>query len=270
MAAADTQPVTKKRDIALNRMRSKYPEKNFDDDEAFFGQINDDYDNYDKQIADRDSQIEEYKGREKTFSDMFTSDPRSASFLTDWRNGEDPVVSLIRRYGTDIVDVINDPEKQEEIAKANKEYADRNLKEKGYEEEYAKNLDESANTVDAVAQEMGWDEEQKGQALEFLINTSRDVMLGKFTREALIMAHKALNHDADVENAGLDGEVRGRNAKIDEKLRRSKKGDGTMPLGGKNGTAPAVRDSRDLGALDRYDDGVSNIWERGGEKRTKY
>jgi hypothetical protein len=45
---------------------------------------------------------------------------------------------------------------------------------------------------------------------------------------------KAVNHDADVENARTEGTVAGRNAKIDEKLRKQQGGDGTPNLAGSN------------------------------------
>lgn len=269
MAAPDNQTVTKKRDIALNRMKSKYPEKNFDNEEDFFGQINDDYDDYDKQIADRDSQIEEYKGREKTFADMFSADPRSAKFLSEWKQGGDPELAFIRKFGTDIVDIVNDPERQEEVAKANKEYADRVLEEKKYEEEYAANIAKSIENMDGLVKG-GKTDEEVDAAFGLLLEIVRNGLRGIFTPEAFEMAFKAISHDADVETAGQDGEVRGRNAKIDEQLRKSKKGDGTEPLGGKNGAPEPKREKPNLGALDRFDDGTQNIWERGNEKRTKY
>ena len=61
--------------------------------------------------------------------------------------------------------------------------------------------------------------------------------MGKFTTETLDMARKALNYDADMAIATEEGEIAGRNAKITEQLRKSSKGDGTNPLGGKNGVA---------------------------------
>ncbi len=76
---------------------------------------------------------------------------------------------------------------------------------------------------------------------------------------------KAQNYDADVEQAQMEGEVAGRNAKIEERLRKSRKGDGTAVLDGKNGKVSQPK--RDLGALDRYDSERKSIFERGGEKR---
>lgn len=108
----ETEEVKSKRDATLERLRGKYPEEQFDDDEQLFGRINDDYDQYDKELAG-------YQEREGKFSDMFTSDPRSARLMMSWKDGDDPAIALIRLYGDDIKDAIDDPEKQEAIAEAN-------------------------------------------------------------------------------------------------------------------------------------------------------
>lgn len=81
------------------------------------------------------------------------------------------------------------------------------------------------------------------------------------------MALCAINHDDDVATAAREGEVRGRNTRIEERLRRGQRGDGTASLDGKNGGQSKSRDMPDLGVLNRYDDGGQTIWERGGEKR---
>lgn len=251
--------VKSNRDKYTERLKSKYPDREFADDEALFGQINDDYDNYDKQLSD-------YQGREKALSDLFASNPRSAAFLTDWRKGEDPIVSLVRRFGSDFKDALEDPEKQEALAAANKEYAERIAKEGEFEEQYQKNIAETYATIEKVQQEQGYTDEEIDQAMEFLISIMKDGILGKFSSESIAMAIKAIKHDSDVEQADHEGEVRGRNTKIEEKLRKDKKTDGTANLAGKNGGGGAARQMPDLGALGNYDGG-KNIWERGGEKR---
>ena len=81
--------VKSNRDRYMERLKTKYPDKEFADDEALFGQTNDDYDSYDNELSG-------YREREKALSDLFASNPRSAAFLTDWRKGEDPIIlSLI-------------------------------------------------------------------------------------------------------------------------------------------------------------------------------
>ena len=42
MEKVENSQVKSKRDAFKERMKSKYPDRNFDDEEVFFGQINDD------------------------------------------------------------------------------------------------------------------------------------------------------------------------------------------------------------------------------------
>ena len=84
--------VKSNRDRYMERLKTKYPDKEFADDEALFGQTNDDYDSYDNELSG-------YREREKALSDLFASNPRSAAFLTDWRKGEDPIIGMVRKSG---------------------------------------------------------------------------------------------------------------------------------------------------------------------------
>lgn len=262
MATPDTTQAPKsKRDTMMERMQSKYPDMDFNDEEALYGRISDDYDAYDQEIAG-------YKDREGKFSDMFTSDPRSARIMMGWKDGEDPAVNLVRLYGTEIAEAIDDPERQEAIAEANREYMDRVSKEKEYEEQYSSNLAESLSALEKIQQERGLSDEQIDAAMEWLISISKDAMLGKFSPETIDMAIKAQNFDNAVEQAAAEAEVRGKNAKVEETLRKPKRGDGTAALDGKNGGGSGRR-MPNLGAIERLGgDGTRNIYERGGEKRT--
>jgi len=255
----DSDKVKSKREMLTERMQKRYPDMDFSDEERFFGRINDDYDQHDQELAG-------YKEREGKFSEMFTSDPRSARLMMSWRDGDDPAVALVRLYGTDITEAINDPEKQDAIAKANKEYMERVAKEKEYDEQYSANLAKSLQTLERMQQERGISDEEIDTAMEWIITIAKDAMLGKFTVDVIDMAIKAQNYDSAVEQAQQEGEVRGRNTKIEEKLRKPSRGDGTAQLDGKNG-GQRRKTPPDLGAIDRFGDGNMTIFERGGEKR---
>ena len=256
----DNNPVKSKRDTTMERMNAKYPDRSYDDDEALFGQINDDYDEYDKKIA-------ESRSREKAFSDMFHSNPKSARLMMEWKDGKDPVASLIRIYGKEeILAAIEDPARLEAIEEANKEFAEIVAKNDEYEAQYEKNFPESCRAVDEWAEANGISEEVINKAGAMLAEISGNFICGKFTPEIFEMIIKAQNYDADIEQAQMEGEVAGRNAKIEEKLRKGKQGDGTVALDGKNGGGTNTQPKRDLGALDRIDRSKS-IFERGGEKR---
>lgn len=228
MATGDNNQVKSKRDSFMERMKGKYPGLAFADDEEIFGKISDDYDGYDKELTG-------YKEREKAFSDMFTSDPRSAAFLMQWKNGEDPEVALIRQHGKEGIEAaINDPEKLEEIAAANKEYVARVAKEKELEDLYQKNIRESLDLLRRLSEEKGISEDKIDDAWELLKKIVHDGVIGIFTEETVDLALKALSHDEDVTTAGHEGEVRGKNTKINETLRKKEQGDGLAPLNSKS------------------------------------
>lgn len=258
METTANQPIKPKRELVMEHMASRHPDKNYSDDEALYGQIIED-------VAQSDDEIAKYKEREQALADMFTADPRSAQFMVNWRNGEDPTVGLIRQFGMEIKDAIDDPEMQEAIAQANKEYVERVAKEKEYEEMYKKNLEQTLRDLDTIQKEMGLSDEQAEGALMFLHTISSDGVLGKFSPESIKMALKAMNHDADVAQAAHEGEVKGRNIKIEEKLRTKKKGDGTAPLDGKNSNMGVKPTMPSMGAIDRFAAGES-IWDRGKKR----
>lgn len=233
-----------KRDMLKERLSKKYPDKNFDDDEEFAGQISDDYDAYDKEM-------DGYKKSEQALSDMFASDPRSASFLMDWKEGSDPVIALVKRFGTDIADAVNDPERLEEMKKANQEYLDRVAKSKESEEKYKKNLKKSLKAIADAQEQNGWSDEQVDGAMQNLFKILDDAIDGNITPDVLQLMMNAQNYDKDIASAQQEGEVRGRNAKIEEKLRKSESGDGVGHLEGKNGTVrrqPSKQSIFDLAA----------------------
>lgn len=262
MEVLDNEKVKSKRDVLNERLKGKYPEKDFSDDEAFYGQISDDYDEYDKEL-------DKYKADNEAFSAMLDADPRSADFIVSMRNGGDPVVEMIRRFGDEFRDALDDPEKVDAIAEANKEYLDRVRKSKELDEEWEKNIGETKQYLDEAVKNGTMAEEDADDAMELLFTIVHDGIVGKYSPATIEMAVKALHHDVDVEDADRAGEVRGRNAKITEKLRKAGQGDGMAQLDGQNRRGGAGRKMPNLGALDNYDEGNQTIWERGMEKRIK-
>lgn len=258
MADTNNEQVMSKRDAMSDRLKKKYPDQEFGDDEALFGRINDDYDDFDKQIG-------EYQQREQSFVDMFNSDPRSAHFMNNWRNGSTPEIEMMRQFGDTFKEALDDPDKLDELEAAHKEYLDRVAKSKELEEQYNQNIGASIETLDQFQAENGLSDEQADQVMDFLNGIFNDAIVGKYSRESMEMALKAINHDEDVATADADAEVRGRNTKINETLRKRQAGDGTAPLNGKNGRASASA-GPDLGALNRFE-GNDDIFSRGGEKR---
>lgn len=259
MAKPDNEEVKTKRDLLTERMRGLHPDTQFDDDEALFGKIGEDFDDY-------DNRIKGYQERENAFAGMFGSDPRSANFMMDWKNGKDPLVEFARRFGKD---ALEDESKLEEIAAANKEYLERMAENERLEKQYQDNIAQSLELASAFEQENGLSEEQGNQVLDLISKISKDYITGIISKETMALALKAINHDNDVDDAGREGEARGANRKIDERLRKKSRTDNVPAIQGQNGGAAPGDGGRDLGALGRFGNpGPQNIWEAGNMKRT--
>jgi hypothetical protein len=217
-----------KREAFLERLKSKYPDDNFDDEEVLYGRLGEHFD-------DAENRLNEYGRQEEELNKMFAADPRSATYLSRWRKGGDPAVELIRMFGDEVKDALDDPKKQEAIAEAHKDYLERVTKSKELEEEYNKNLETSLEEMDKFQEAHGLTDEELDNVSEFIMTIVTDGISGKILPETLEMALKALNHDVDVAAAGHEGEVKGKNAKITEKLLKEGSGDGTAVMGGQNG-----------------------------------
>lgn len=226
----DKEKALSKRELFSQRMKGRYPDREFADDEELFGQINDDYESY-------DGQLKQYKEREKSISDLFASDPRSARFLMSWKDGEYPLTALIRQFGKDALqEMVENEDRLDEFAAANAEYLERVAEGKRLEEEYSRNIAASLSLVEKMQGEKGLSDERMDAALETLFSIVRDGIEGKFSQQSIELALKANGYDEAVADAAHEGEVRGRNARIDEKLRTARAGDGVASLAGKNTT----------------------------------
>ena len=237
MAEVDNKQVKKGREAVLERLKVRYPDKDFSDDEAIFEQIDGDYGDYDTEIGG-------YKEREKGIVDLFDRNPSFAMFVADAAHGKDPWIAVIERLGIDgITDLLNNPEKQKEYAEANAKYVERLGKEKELEEEYNNNLTESLALLEQIQQEKMLSDDVMDAAYALINKIAMEAILGKYTAETVNMALNAITHDADVENARTEGTIAGKNAKIEEKIRKRKMGDGTPALSG-SVNAPIAKNNR--------------------------
>ena len=236
-----TTPTKSKRDLFGERLKKKYPDREYADDEALFGQISDDYDDY-------DNQLNQYKERESRLTDLLSNDDRAAQFIADMAKGNDPWLAVIERLGIDgITDLMNDPSKQEAYAEANKKYVEHLAKQKSLEEEYENNMrNVTLPMLENMKQARGISDDMIDAAWDYLHHVADAAIRGTFTEADIDMALKAVNHDADVENARTEGTVAGRNAKIDEKLRKPTTGDGTPNLAGSNNAPTRKSASRSM------------------------
>lgn len=194
----EDKEVRSNRERQLSRMRQRYPDREFADDEEMYGAIYDDYDQF-------EHELEDYRGREKQLSEMFASDPRSAKFLSDWHRGKDPVIGLVETFGPEIRDILDDPDMQDKLAEARKDYLERAANSRKLDEEYETNMDQTLETARGFQQKRQLSDDQIDALFSFLLGIIQDGVMGKFSEETLELAYKAMNYDEDVAAAGEEG-----------------------------------------------------------------
>ncbi len=250
-------PAPSRRDLLVERLKKKQPDKNFDNDDDLYDQVGADYDDY-------EGQINGYREREQKMADAYTKNPLGAYAMTSWMDTGEPFSAIIELFGDDLQDILSSEDKPAKIAEVMKQKLEKLAKEKEYEEEYKKNMEETLSMF-ADRQKAGLNDEDKEKAVQWLVEMAQNVVMGKFTPEMLDMAQKALGYDADMQQASEEGEIRGRNAQIANKLKKADKGDGMPALDSTRGPAASKPRKPSNGALDEM--GGKTIYERGGERR---
>ena len=108
------------------------------------------------------------------------------------------------------------------------------------------------------------DQEAVGQWLDQLVTQLNQHSL---TVDSLQAVLHAIHYDRDVAQAGIDGEVRGRNTRIEDMFEQRRKAADIHVLGGAAQPTSPTLPPHILGGLSAAD--RQTIWERGNERRVK-
>ncbi len=132
-------------------------------------------------------------------------------------------------------------------------------------EEILKNIVEHiANSLDADNQ---LNQSEKTEAAELLTQFVKAVAGGSLDTPSLQWLHNALHYERDLAQAAHDGEVRGRNARIDELFQQHKQSTDIHHLGSTAHVSRPPLPPHIIGGLSAAD--RQTIWERGLEKRVR-
>lgn len=122
-----------------------------------------------------------------------------------------------------------------------------------------------ANCLDADNQ---LNQSEKTEATELLTQFVKAVAGGSLDTPSLQWLHNALHYNRDLAQAAHDGEVRGRNARIDELLQQHKQSTDIHHLGSTAHVSRPPLPPHIIGGLSAAD--RQTIWERGREKRVRH
>lgn len=227
-----------KRDRLMERLRSRNAERSYETDDDMYDAIMSDYDEMERSISESDAEREKILG-------LFSKDPKSARFFTSLVKGGNPMLEMMELYGDDFTNALNDPELREPLAERHAKWLETVARNKELEDEAERNLDTTIANLNRMKEENGWTDEQVMQIYDTANRIFMDGTVNIISPETIDIIAKSLNFDNAVAEAEEVGRVRGRNEKIEEKLRKGKP-EGEMPptLGGAGGKDPEKKKRR--------------------------
>lgn len=232
VVAAENQQFGPNKQKFRDRFASSYPDIDMDDEEAYFGALNDQNDQMDKDK----SRLDELEDSQRVFGEALSADPRLGElFIEMTRKGGKPIDLLIKNYAQAFSDLVNDPD-NDEYRKALAEKIEEDLEtaksRRDMEAEADKNLEGTLEALNKVASERGLSDEEIADAFGKFVQLQQDLVVDKVSEEMWKVFIDGLYHDSDVTQARTEGETAGRNAKISEKLRTEQPSTMNMNRGG--------------------------------------
>lgn len=223
-----------KKEMFFANLKKKYPDREFNDEEEFYGASMEGY----------DAEHEYRKGSEasnKEFFDKLQENPDVALFIGSILNKESFGKAL-----SYLSDVLPFEEGSDDFNAYKESVSERKRKADEAEAaaaEYEANLQESANSLQEFADENGMTPDEAMEFVQNITSTISDKLFsGKIDKDFLSAFYKAQNYEKDLMVAKEAGTIQGRNEKIDAKKRALTKGDGLPPIRSSASTMPEVRD----------------------------
>ena len=231
---------------ARDRYRSRYsaahPDLNLDDDEAFYGQANQNLD-----------ELEGFRESNRQLGEAFDRNPLLAGLLTAAREGENPFTYLAEQIGPDmdIRELANNPEFSQKMGEALSKYQETLAEGAKAEKEMGEHFTESMNALKELQQERGMCDEdaqalvkkmfgetdEEGNVVDYgIIGNASMGIVPKEVWEAVL---KAQSYDDDVKAAGDRAAAEALNSRVQNPKRNF---GGSVPnLGGGGGARPAQK-----------------------------
>lgn len=230
--AENPQSTKSHRDKVRERVGANRPDLNMDDEEAVYGAISEDYDNYDNIQKENEG----YRKREQDFADFITSGEHNGEYWEGLANGKDLFEIAVGIHGREsLLEYLQSDEAIKKYEAADNAYKEKIAKNKELEEAASKNLAETDEKINKAIADGLFTEDEATKAIEGLLDIADAVKLNICEPEWIAMWLKAQAYDNDVESARKEGREEGVNEGIDKQMRsrREKRGGNgpSMPVG---------------------------------------
>lgn len=203
-----------KREAFRRRMAEREPNLNLDDEDAYYGYMDNMVTEYDDYRASSDA-MRKNMDHSPALAEMFMAAREEESF--------DPVLWMVRNKGLDLDALRDDPEYAEKVTEAHNEWLAKRAKADEINEQAAANMPKSIEAIQATAAELGLTDEQADEIVGEIYQMGNDLTLGIIPVNIFEMLAKGKTYDKDIEEAREVGIAEGLETKVTDKLRKMPK-----------------------------------------------
>lgn len=203
-----------KREAFLRRMAEREPNLNLDDEDAYYGYMDDMVTEYD-----------DFRKSSEAMRQNMANSPALTEMLMAARGQEgfDPVLWMIENRGLDL-DALRDDEKYaEKVTEARNAWLAKKAKDEETFEAAKANMPRSIEAIKAKQAEMGLSDEQANEIVGDIYQMGSDLTIGIIPVNIFEMLAKGKTYDKDVEEAREVGIAQGLETKVTDKLRKMPK-----------------------------------------------
>lgn len=203
-----------RREAFLRRMAEREPNLNLDDEDAYYGYMDDMVTEYD-----------DFRKSSESMRQNMANSPALTEMLMAARGQEgfDPVLWMIENRGLDL-DALRDDEKYaEKVTEARNAWLAKKAKDEEAFEAAKENMPRSIEAIKAKQAEMGLSDEQANEIVGDIYQMGSDLTIGIIPVNIFEMLAKGKTYDKDVEEAREVGVAQGLETKVTDKLRKMPK-----------------------------------------------
>jgi len=195
-------------------MAEREPNLNLDDEDAYYGYMDDMVTEYD-----------DYRKSSEAMRQNMANSPALTEMLMAARgqDGFDPVLWMIENRGLDL-DALRDDEKYaEKVTEARNAWLAKKAKDEETFEAAKENMPRSIEAIKAKQAEMGLSDEQASEIVGDIYQMGTDLTMGIIPVNIFEMLAKGKTYDKDMEEAREVGIAEGLDIKVTDKLRKMPK-----------------------------------------------
>lgn len=225
MATTETTNTPSARQRLLDRARETFSDRTFSDlDNPVEGAADLD-EAIDEILTDYTTRQAEYDEKNEKLRDLLMSDPDMAEVVQLWVETGDPRKVIVEKFGDDLG---MSEEARENFSESLNGWRERKAENDALSAEAETNWQQSLEALEEWGNAKNLSLEQKRDVMLRLLGIAFNGMVNKYTAEDFDLAFNASNYETDVAAARAEGEVTGRNAKI-EATRRDRSASAALP-----------------------------------------